>query len=77
MRAAGVEVEVVGSLARGEFRADSDVDILVHGVGHLSETQVFSLICDHLKAAPFDLVFADRLSRSSLELMRRDARGRS
>lgn len=77
LRAAGVDAEVVGSLARGEFRADSDVDILVHGVGRLSETQVFSLICDHLKAAPFDLIFADRLSRSSLEIMRQDAQVRS
>lgn len=73
LSAAGAEVELFGSFARGEFRMNSDVDFLVVRRGPLQETQIFNTICDHLKAAPFDLVFADRLAPGSLELMRRDA----
>jgi predicted nucleotidyltransferase len=77
LRLAGAEVELVGSLARGEFRVNSDVDFLVLARGLLSETLIFTTICDHLKAASFDLVFADRLAPVSLEVMRRNARPRA
>lgn len=73
LRLAGAEVELVGSLARGDFRVNSDVDFLVLARGPLSETLIFTTICDHLKAASFDLVFADRLAPASLEVMRRNA----
>ena len=73
LRAVGAEVELVGSFARGEFRLNSDVDFLVTSPGGLSETQIFNTVCDHLKAASFDLLFANRLSQSSLDFMRRDA----
>lgn len=73
LSAAGSNVALVGSLARGTFGLNSDVDFLIVDRGPLSDTQIFNIVCDHLKAAPFDLVFADRLSPISLGLMRRDA----
>lgn len=74
LRLAGTEVSLVGSLARGDFRVNSDVDLLVMHRGLLTETQIFNVICDHLKASAFDLVFADQMAPESLELMRGNAR---
>lgn len=76
LREAGVHVEIVGSLARGEFKIHSDVDFLISDKGPLSEVDVFNLTSDHLKDAPFDLVFADKINPKSLELMRSDAHRR-
>ncbi len=75
LQSAGVEAELIGSYARGEFRLGSDVDFLVIYRGPMSEAEIFAMICDHLKAASFDLVFADRLAPATIELMRLDARG--
>ena len=76
LREAGAHVEIVGSLARGDFKIHSDVDFLVSDKGPLSELDVFNITSDHLKEAPFDLVFADKLKPVNLELMRSDAHRR-
>ena len=73
LRQAGVRVELVGSMSRGEFRLHSDVDFLVMDKGRLSETDIFNIISDDLKGTGFDLVFASRLSSQTLALMRADA----
>jgi predicted nucleotidyltransferase len=58
LRGAGAHVEIVGSLARGDFKIHSNVDFLISDKGSLSEVDVFNIASDHLKDAPFDLVFA-------------------
>lgn len=73
LRQAGVQVEVVGSMSRGDFRLHSDVDFLITDKARLSETEIYNSISDHLKGAGFDLVFSDRLSPHTLALMRADA----
>jgi predicted nucleotidyltransferase len=76
LREAGADVEIVGSLARGDFKIHSDVDFLISDKGSLSEVDVFNITSDHLKDAPFDLVFADKLKPRNLALMRSDANRR-
>ena len=76
LREAGADVEIVGSLARGDFKIHSDVDFLISDKGSLSEVDVFNITSDHLKDAPFDLVFADKLKPKNLALMRSDANRR-
>lgn len=76
LRKAGVQVDVVGSVARGEFRSHSDIDFFVSEKGPLSEVEVFNLIAENVKATPFDIVFAERLSMQSQKLMRDDSQPR-
>jgi predicted nucleotidyltransferase len=76
LRKAGVQGDVVGSMARGEFRSHSDVDFLVSEKGSLSEVEVFNLIAENVKAIPFDIVFAEQLSMQSQKLMRDDSQPR-
>ena len=73
LRAAGVQVEVFGSYARGEFRVNSDVDFLVLDQGPMTQTQVFRIVFDHLSLARFDLVFADPTQPQTVALMREDS----
>ena len=44
LRKAGVSARIVGSLAKGTFRADSDVDYLIEDRGGLPESRVSILI---------------------------------
>jgi predicted nucleotidyltransferase len=74
LREAGVIVEVVGSFAQGRFRSTSDVDFLVLDPGRVSEGKVHDLLAGHLRSAPFDLIFADRLPPGSADLMLAHAR---
>lgn len=76
LRRNGVDVELFGSMARGEFRTHSDVDFLINVRGHLSEVEIFAIISDALKHVTFDIVYADRLNPINLELMRLDAHRR-
>ena len=73
LRAAGAQVEVFGSYARGEFRVNSDVDFLVLDMGPMTQTQVFGIVYDHLSLARFDLVFADHTQPQTIALMREDS----
>lgn len=76
LRGAGVHVEIVGSLARGDFKVHSDVDFLISDMGNLSELDIFNITSNHLKDAPFGLVFSDKVNPISLALMRKDAHRR-
>ena len=72
----GVDVEIVGSMARGDFKNHSDVDFLVSDKGEFSETDVFNIISDHMHGAPFDVIFAETLRQTTVALMRCDAQSR-
>lgn len=76
LRRRGARIEIFGSMARGEFRAHSDVDFLVTDRGYLSEVDVFNVIAENLKEASFDIVYADRVTANTIELMRFDAQAR-
>lgn len=74
LRASGVKAIVVGSLAAGGFRADSDVDLLVEDRGGLSESRILDIVEAEMKGFPFDVTFADRADRSLVAAMREEAR---
>jgi predicted nucleotidyltransferase len=69
----GVEIAVIGSLAKGEFRAHSDVDLLVRGRTDLQERRsIERLVAERMRASdiPYDLIFEDDLTEDRLrELM--------
>jgi predicted nucleotidyltransferase len=61
----GVEISVVGSLAKERFRLHSDVDLLVHGSTSPSRrAMVERLVADRLRGTeiPYDLIFASDIS---------------
>lgn len=70
----GVKARLVGSLPKGTFRADSDVDFLIESRGRMSESAVVGLIEAVMDDMPFDVVFADRADPALLELMRAEAK---
>lgn len=69
----GVSARIAGSLAKGRFRASSDVDYLIEDRGGLSESRVVEIIEASMKGFPFDAVFADRADPVLLEMMRAEA----
>ena len=72
---AGVSASVVGSLAKGKFRAGSDVDYLIEDRGGLAESRIAGLIEASMEGFPFDVVFAERADPELLKFMRDEARG--
>lgn len=62
LRALGVEARLVGSLAAGRFRPDSDVDYLIEKAGRLSRAKIVAEIERSMKGFPFDAIFPDRLA---------------
>ena len=73
LRKEGVLACVVGSLAKGKFRADSDVDYLVENRGGVPESRVTAIVEAAMKGFPFDLTFAGRADTRLLALMREEA----
>lgn len=74
LRRAGIAARVVGSLAKGAFRTDSDVDFLIESRGGLPESRIGDLIESAMRGFPFDVVFAERADPVLLKLMREEAR---
>lgn len=74
LRKVGVSARIVGSLAKGTFRADSDVDYLIEDRGGLTESRVSGLIETAMRGFPFDVVFADRVDPILLKFMREEAK---
>jgi predicted nucleotidyltransferase len=70
--ARGMRAWAVGSLARGEFRPSSDVDILVECPPG-SEYEAFRLIEDRLGDQPFDVIPAGRLHPRALTHLMEEA----
>lgn len=74
LRREGVSACIVGSLAKGGFRANSDVDYLVEERGAVAESRVMSIVEGSMKGFPFDVTFADRADPKLLAMMREEAR---
>ena len=74
LRRAGVTARVVGSLAKGGFRADSDVDYLIENRGSLPEFRIGDLIESAMRGFPFDVVFAERTDPVLRRHMREEAK---
>ena len=73
LKNAGVTAAVVGSLARGALRPDSDVDFLIEQRGGLSESRITDLVASAMQGFPFDVVFAERVDPSLLRFLRAEA----
>ncbi|KAA0701264.1 nucleotidyltransferase domain-containing protein [Neorhizobium sp. P12A] len=61
----GIDVTLVGSLAKGDFRAHSDVDLLVRGsVDSKRRLLIERLVADGMRGPgiPYDLIFEDDLT---------------
>lgn len=61
----GVDISVVGSLAKGRFRTHSDVDLLVRGkTDGAHRAMVEKLVADQLRGTelPYDLIFEADIS---------------
>ena len=71
----GFEITIVGSLARGDFRAHSDVDLLVRGrTDFQSRRSMERLVADHMRSCdiPYDLIFEDDLTQDRLKELLND-----
>lgn len=72
----GVEIAVVGSLAKDRFRVHSDVDLLVHGhTDPARRAMIERLVAHHFRGAdiPYDLIFASDLSASRVRELLHDS----
>jgi transcriptional regulator with XRE-family HTH domain len=74
LRRSGVSACVVGSLARGRFRADSDVDFLVEDRAGLPESRILGIVEAAMRGFPADVTFAERADPRLLAMMRQEAR---
>jgi len=74
LRAAGVSARVVGSLAKGAFRADSDVDYLIEDRAGLPESRITDLIESAMEGFPFDVLYAERADPELLKIIREEAK---
>ena len=71
----GIAVEVIGSLARGDFRAHSDVDLLVRApIDPHRRHAVERLVADAMRPSgiAYDLIFEDDLEQDRLQEFLRD-----
>ena len=57
----GVAARVIGSLARGDFRLHSDVDLLVLRCPPALRYRIEGLVEDALQGLPFDVVYLDEV----------------
>jgi len=74
--AAGVRARVVGSLAYGAVRPDSDLDLLIlaHRGRSWAEVQAIAAGAARPYAVPVDVIFADTLPAAVRRAMLKDAR---
>ena len=72
-RACGIEITLVGSLARNDFQLHSDIDLLVRGaINTTKRILVERLVADHLRdvGIAYDLIFeADMTEERVKELL--------
>ncbi|WP_312412394.1 nucleotidyltransferase domain-containing protein [Shinella sp.] len=65
----GVDITVIGSLAKGDFRSHSDVDLLVRGaIDPKRRPLVERLVADCMRssAIPYDLIFEGDLTEDQI-----------
>lgn len=74
LHALGVEARLIGSLASGRFRQDSDVDYLIENAGRLSEAGIVAEIERSMKGFPFDVIFPDRVAPDVRPVIVREGR---
>ncbi|MER8973967.1 MULTISPECIES: nucleotidyltransferase domain-containing protein [unclassified Mesorhizobium] len=75
-KACGVDISVVGSLAKNRFRVHSDVDLLVHGrTDPARRAMVERLVADQLRGTniPYDLIFASDVSSERVQELLNDS----
>jgi predicted nucleotidyltransferase len=72
LRSSGMPSWVVGSLARGEFRQHSDIDILID-VPPPRKTEALRLCLDHLHGFPSSIVFKDDVPPDALAALLQEA----
>lgn len=75
LQRAGVTARVIGSLAKGKFRADSDVDFLVEERGGLPESRILGVVERSMAGFPFDVTFAERTDPRLLAIMLEETGG--
>ena len=66
----GIDISLVGSLAKGRFRVHSDVDLLVLGqMNPARRAEVERLVADRFRESriPYDLIFAADIGPERLE----------
>lgn len=66
----GIDITLIGSLARADFRAHSDVDVLVRGrITRKLRLTVERLVADGMRGSdiPYDLIFEDDLTEDRLQ----------
>jgi len=63
----GVEVVVTGSLARGRFDLNSDVDFVVLKCPRNLKYAIEGIVEDELRGIPFDVVYREEIPSSRLE----------
>ena len=79
LKARGVEARVVGSLARGDFRVDSDVDFLILSLGRPEDRYaVEGDVALLMGGLPFDVIYLNevRSEHSRRKLLEEADRGR-
>ena len=57
----GVQARVIGSLAKGTFGPNSDVDLLVVSCPRILKYAIEGTIEDSLEGVPFDVVYLDEI----------------
>jgi predicted nucleotidyltransferase len=71
----GIDITLIGSLARGDFRSHSDVDLLVRGrVNPKRRLLAERLVADAMRGSdiPYDLIFEDDLTEDRLQELLND-----
>lgn len=63
---AGVQAGIVGSLARGTFKAHSDVDFLILELAGTSASEVIAIIEPAMGGLPFDVIFRETVAAADL-----------
>jgi predicted nucleotidyltransferase len=69
----GVTARVIGSLAAGRFRLDSDVDFLVVDCPRHLKYGIEGVVEDCLEGLSFDVVYLDEVPAHKLERFTREA----
>jgi predicted nucleotidyltransferase len=71
----GIDITLVGSLARADFRPHSDIDLLVRGpVASKGRLLVERLVADCMRdtAIPYDLIFEADLTKDRVQELLND-----
>lgn len=68
----GVEARLIGSLARGDHRLHSDIDILIVRCPDELRYRIEGLVEDALGGLPFDVVYLDEVAPARRAVLERE-----